>query len=370
MKSFDQFPKYKKVAIAPIFLRFAITKSSSINTLVFKQLQACIATQTGGAVDLFNEGASASLGVKCLKFANPQNYDCLVVFMQKCNVFGGIIPKLTYWLMDFLKDFDGDVFFFLENPKALAPRSYIDWMFNYSHIGNKKNSRLKVYLKDIPTLKSKLDNAGFISDVDFTSSTVKSPKTEFCQHIIKSIREGKTEFYQSNIAEAMSVDAAWREDCYATKIYDISLAINEPWRHKIAKQTLDSPNISVEVVQNTHTLTKGETRAVVHVVTKTGNLASYYKHICQKCFATLICTGLSHINSIVPERIYTTFKSYIVGFIPLVCDPDKHYVKGEELRQFSYVSSPIELEQKLAKLRNKQFYEHILELQRQEVEDD
>lgn len=49
----------------------------------------------------------------------------------------------------------------------------------------------------------------------------------------------------------------------------------------------------------------------------------------------------------VPERFYGVFNSYVVGFIPVECNPSKSWIKSEQLKKFSYVSSRSELVKKV-----------------------
>lgn len=79
---------------------------------------------------------------------------------------------------------------------------------------------------------------------------------------------------------------------------------------------------------------------------------NYYDFLEAECFASLIVTTKDHLKCIVPERFYGVFNSYVVGLIPIECDPDKTWIKNAELAAFSYVTSTDDVVKKVKMLKD------------------
>jgi len=93
-----------------------------------------------------------------------------------------------------------------------------------------------------------------------------------------------------------------------------------------------------------------------------------FKTMGQKCLATLVVGDIRHNNNIATPRFYEAMLLDIVAFIYIDFDKDKQYIKNEFLRNFIYVSSPTEFQDKVRQIKNDpELYRKIVQLERDEV---
>lgn len=87
----------------------------------------------------------------------------------------------------------------------------------------------------------------------------------------------------------------------------------------------------------------------------------------QDCYASLIIGDKEHNNNWITYRFFEGILAKVIIFIDLDYDTEKKYLDDELLKQFCYVKSPDEIDDKLEFINKNNLYEKIIELQLKEL---
>lgn len=371
MLSLEYFSKYKKVAILSTSNGLCRRKDRlgliyySVNALRSEISRLAPSVE----VDMLDSKKSDELGVKCVYDAKNTDYDAIVMMNHTSAFFAGTLPKPFRDCIMFLNGYEGDVWWCYDTPAYFPTKTHVELIRHYGKYSYKPyNAELSKMLDDksfISSLDSIDKRINIISDInieDIPQCLVDA--TCYSKQIFDRI---SSSFYVKSHT-AKEIGTLYRsKNPWESKAYDICLAFNyDNYRFSLAKKYVDDERLSIASLRHS----PGENfKCKVHIEPRIHNIEKYYEWLETNCYASLLVTTRNHLSCLVPERFYGVFNSYIVGFIPVECDPEKKWVaKSKELAEFSYVSSKDELVEKLEAIRDKSFFDHITTLQRNEIQ--
>ena len=138
---------------------------------------------------------------------------------------------------------------------------------------------------------------------------------------------------------------------------------NRSNRRKHLKQYLDRNSYYNYVIQESQQWTKCKFDTNLKYI----NHSELFEELA-KAYATIVIEDKKHNNNILTARFCETMMADVVAFIDINYDTNKNLVKNEFLKNFIYVSSPEELEEKFNKIKkDKNLFNKIVNLERQEI---
>lgn len=202
------------------------------------------------------------------------------------NVYGGKATKQMFHFLNFIKDFKGEIWEYVESFHSFA---HVDNMAKraYSILRNGKNDRLlKLLAPHEAVLVEKLAHINFLCDGDLVAMCSGLP----CKaHIAEDFRSGKTMIVKTNMPKEIAKEVCCPSVAFEEKTFDISFATTRPERFQQAKQWLDDKDISVQAfkLKKKGGTLRLDNAHVVHVPS-IGNMKTYYQVICRRCRASWI----------------------------------------------------------------------------------
>lgn len=371
MLSLEYFSKYKKVAILSTSNGLCRRKDKlgliyySVNALKSEIRKLALDVQ----VDMLDSKSSNELDVKCVYDAKNSDYDAIVMMNHTSAFFAGTLPKPFRDCIVFLNEYKGDVWWCYDTPAYFPTKTHVELIRHYGkYLYKPYNAELSKMLENT-SFTSSLDDIdqriNIISDIcieDIPQCLIDA--TSYSSQTFDRI--SKTFYVKSNTNKAIGT-LYHSKNAWNNKKYDICLAFNyDSYRFSLAKKYVDDEHLSIASLR--HSPGEGF-KCTVHIEPRIHNIEKYYEWLEINCYASLLVTTRNHLSCLVPERFYGVFNAYVVGFIPIECDPEKKWVtKSQELKDFSYVSSKAELVEKINKIHDKQYFDYIISLQRKEIQ--
>lgn len=322
-------------------------------------------------IDIGNQKSSQSLGYKCFAYLDPTNYDAVVMLDDAFDAPGGEIPLNTLEFFNFMRNFDGDVWMYVESFYVF--QQHPDVFKRFLHMLNQKKNKifLPLFENSMDKLKQTFSKINYLSDGNLMKLCENSGREQL-KLIAQSFKNQSIKIVKSNLPRELAREVCCGKADFNQKKFDISFATTDSKRFKQAKKYLDSEELSVQTFSFSSSSKKSELKlrldkAKVAYAKRIGNMTKYYQFICGACRASYISMYADHVSSLKPERIYSCLMSDIVPMIPLENDPQKTLLSNKELAEFCYFETQQELVEKLKKLRDESFYNHILMLKQDEL---
>lgn len=366
---FSYFKKYHKVAIMSTSngLYGKPERLGLIYYSVDALKRSILECASDVQVDLLDAKPNKELCLIDISTIKNNDYDAAVIMNHTAAFFAGTLPKPFKNALMFLDGYEGDVWWCYDTPAYFPIKTHVDIIKQYGKYSYKPYNAELSRMLEKPSFKTSLDDIderlNIISDIcieDIPGGLVNA--SDYSRRTYDRIKS--TFYIKSNLAKKIGTLYS-SKNVWNDKKYDICLAFNyDNYRFSLAKKYIDDDRLSIASIR--HSPGEGF-RCKVHLEPRIHNIEKYYEWLETNCYASLLITTRNHLSCLVPERFYGVFNSYCVGFIPIECDPDKMWVKNDELKHFSYVSSKEELIGKTKEIHDKSFFDHIVKLQRNEI---
>lgn len=371
MLSLEYFSKYKKVAILSTSNGLCRRKDRlgliyySVNALKHEICKLAPNVH----VDMLDSKISDELDVKCVYDVNNSDYDAIIMMNHTSAFFAGTLPKPFRDCIMFLNGYEGDVWWCYDTPAYFPTKTHVELIRHYGKYSYKPyNAELSKMLENkafISSLNNIDQRINIISDIgieDIPQCLIDA--TSYSRQTFDRI--SKTFYIKSNTNKAIGT-LYHSKNCWNNKKYDICLAFNyDNYRFSLSKKYVDDSRLNIASLRHSP---GNNFSCAIHVEPRIHNIEKYYEWLEENCYASLLVTTRNHLSCLVPERFYGVFNAYVVGFIPVECDPEKKWIsKNDELANFSYISSKDELIEKISMIKDKSFFDHIVSLQRKEIQ--
>ena len=304
-------------------------------------------------------------------------YDELVVYNSPFNLFGGIFNVEMLDTLSAMLNFNGDIYYFSCDPK-----------FPCVNIAEQIRGRIKNIENGIAKLP--LGNDKFY---DISIDDINRLSTEIWPNIIIAFAGINYELFcevwhnshkTKTLINTLNTDCRWVPLDLFTYY-----AVTELPELKLVDY--DKSEVKYDLVyygNNRHTERDKIIQKIYSDPTLNNIMFGYkmdwpncfyhdyvahdvlFEALCKNAWGTVILGDITHNNNIMTPRFFESMMLDLVGFVYEAYDKDKNFIMNDELREFVYFSDPNELYEKLAKIKNdKDFYKHIINLQRKEIMD-
>lgn len=366
---FSFFKKYHKVAILSTSngLYSRLDRLGLIYYSVDALRRSIIEQAPDTVVDMLDYKPSDELHLVNINSIDKLSYDAAVVMNHTAAFFAGTLPKSFRNALMFLNGYDGDVWWCYDTPAYFPQKKHTDIIRQYGKYTYKKyNKELSLMLNDqcfIESLDRIDEKMNVISDIcieDIPEGLVNA--SDYSKRMYNKIKS--TFYVKSNLAKHIGT-LYKSKDVFSEKHFDVCLAFNyDNYRLSLAKHLINHKGLNVVAIRHSP---GNDIQCSLSVVPRIHNIERYYEYLETNCYSSLIVTTRNHLSCLKSERFYGVFNSYTAGFIPIECDKDMSWIRDPELKKFSYVSSAEELYDKAMQLHDKDFFDHIINLQRKEI---
>lgn len=306
---------------------------------------------------------------------NLNDYDEIYIYNASYNVFGGIVPSENIELMKQLYDYDGDIWYFLCDPK-MPYKDYAQYLKSKLKDGKIKTSDdleytgmtaewLDSWSKKVYP-KINIAFAGKDYDLYYNTYTngIKDKKLKNKEyHMLKPNYDWffleLFEYYAIN----EELDLKLKDYDFDKKEFDLVYFGNDRQneRNKIIKKLFSNPELKKYFIG----FDPGLENCTVEKYVKHDEL---FPLIGEKCYATVVVGDILHNGNIKTPRFFEAMLLDTVAFISTTYDPNKEFISNEFLREFVYISNENELFEKIQMIKNdKDLYKKIVKLEREEI---
>ena len=321
---------------------------------------------------------------KDIETTDLNDYDEVYIYNCMWNAFGGVFKYCGLRTIEKLYDFKGDIIYMLVESE-FAP-------IDYSLYLKYKNRHTKDYIWNCDNRKlgGKYPMDKAMID-DWHEKVFKRMKIAFAgidyEHYANLWDKGLAKKRVDDIVreyQTINHDAEWFNfwlfEYYAVnERLDLKLQnykkIDNPYtlvyfgnnrpdnRHKILKEYYNMPSEKKLWIGYDPNI---ENTDVLDYV----NHDDLFKIIGEQCLATLVLVDERHSNNLRTPRFFECMMLDVAAFIYIGYDQEKKYVKNEFLKDFIYVSSAEEFQEKVLKIKqDPELYKKVIELERQEIFD-
>lgn len=292
---------------------------------------------------------------------NKYGYDSLIVFNGNVTYFGGEDrphETLKYYI---IHDFVGKVNYVIGDFNLLFKQ--IDTMVaGKSWASNYDISRLKIDRTDINYIASGMLVDKIKNDVNSSKSkgTIKINKVKYFPLQLFPFLTVENEEFNENPEVDLIYGGNFRSGKRESDM--IKYYFNYPEDIKVkmfGHLTMDNFNQAKISILNKPIIENSEFK-----------YNDYVKKMNEARAVVLIEDPLDKKYYKIASRTYEAIFAGTVTFVDSEIDPLKRIFKNQELRDFLYVSSKSDVENKLRKLQDNEFRRHIVELEREDVKID
>ena len=385
LKHIEANKTHKKTAIVSYGTRITLTSKHVRSVDLFYMREYLMKVLGREQVDFVNHPLKDDLELsyyKDIETTDLNDYDEVYIYNCIWNAFGGVFKFPSLVTMEKLYHFNGDIVYILLDPE-FAPIDYSLFLkyknrHDKNYIWNCDNKKIggkypidKNLIDDWPNKvysRMKVAYAGrdYEKYVELWDECVANKRVDDIVKTYQTINHD-VEWFNFWLFEYYAIhekiDQKLENYIKVPDSYDLVYFGNQraSYRNKILETFYNTPDLKKlwigydPKLENTDTMDY-----VAH--------DELFKTMGQKCLATLVVGDIRHNNNIATPRFYEAMLLDIVAFIYIDFDKDKQYIKNEFLRNFIYVSSPTEFQDKVRQIKNDtELYRKIVQLERDEV---
>jgi hypothetical protein len=375
----NEFKKEKKkMAIVSYGTRIAI-KSKNVRAVDLTYLRNIMQNVYGREVDYVTFKTDKDPdSFKNVADVNINDYDEVMIYNCSLNPFGGVFKHESIITIQKLMEFNGDIWYFLVDPKMPC----LDFA-----------AYLKTRLNKYGAIK--IDRDPF--EVTFTEEWLDEWTNKVWSRM--KIAYGGVDYDKYYKMYTDKVTHNGKKEPKSTRLLNPNYewafvplfeyyAVNEDLEDKLKDWTTENKKWDLIYFGNNRMTNRSKIIANFYDQENYHNYVLGYDPEFKKCdydtsgyvahdemfkiipmaWATLILGDELHNSNIRTPRFFEGMLLDTVGFIYIGYDEKKQFVKNKELQDFIYVSTPEELQEKVAKIKSDtEFYRHIVELERQEI---
>lgn len=368
----------KKSAIVSLGTRITLD-SKNVRSVDLKYMRQYLLHILGRSeVDYLSKKSKKEEGMdyyKDIETTDLNDYDEVFIYNATLNPFGGLFKYEALITFEKLYTYNGDIYYFQIDPKM--PNAD---MAKFLQGRNKKKDY--VFGCDLKALdfKHKIDpeildnwtekvwkrtNIAF-DGVDYpyycslwNKANEKHPQRKMCEDVTWTSMPIASYYSVNEELETKLKDYDKKGDY--DLVYFGNNRNNE--RNKIIKKLYDIPEYKKlcigfdPKIENTDVLPY-----IKH--------DELFKTIGEQCLATIVIGDPMHNGNIKSARFFESMLLDVIAFIYNDYDPKKEYVKDEFLKDFIYISTKEELEDRIKQIKNDPtLYKKIVDLERKEILD-
>lgn len=379
IKKIEPSKTNKKVAIVSLGARISLS-ANNVRYVDLKYMRDYLMHIMGREqVDYVSKKTKKEEGLeyyKDVEFTDLNDYDEIYIYNATFNLFGGVFSYHSLLTFEKLYSFDGDMYYFQIDPKMpnmdfskqLQGRNK-----DNSYIFKCDSKSCNYAYKMDPTLintwsekvynniKIAFDGIDYEKYCNMWNNSLKNKETN------PKVLNENVEWFSMFIAEYYAVNEELdlkltnynKIDNPYELVYFGNNRQNE--RNKIIKSLYDIPEYKKFCIGFDPNIQNMDYMDYV----KHDEL---FKLIGEKCLATVVVGDTLHNGNIKSARFFEAMLLDTVAFIYIKYDPERSYVKNEWLKDFIYISSKEELQDRINKVKvNPELYKKIVELERQEI---
>ena len=279
------------------------------------------------------------------------NFDMVIIHNFNTNLFGGVAPAMAIKYCELLSTFNGRVFYYITDPKL-----------KYSNIAAEFLKRKSI----------KFEKGSNEENIEILRDCAESFK--FLELRIGAIYTGYnySPIYGLEFSPVKKVNIFEYAATDIIQKYEIKDSETKEWdccyygdnrgtyRNNRLKNYLDNDAIkSMTIGLDTNLQNNTHFDKVKH--SKLGEMVN-------RSLSSLVIGDEEHENQLTTFRFYENIIFNTVSFIDIRYDKEKNLFKSQELKDFNYITSYMELADKIQQLKtDNNFRKHILELQKKDI---
>lgn len=282
---------------------------------------------------------------------NLNYFDMVIIHNYNTNLFGGVAPSMAIKYCELLSNFNGRVFYYITDPKLKYCNIAAEFLkrksIKFESGSNEEN--IEILRDSAESLKFMELRMGAI----YTGYNYKpiyglefSPVKKV--NIFEYAASDLITKYEVKDSEIKEYDCCYYGDNRGT------------YRNNRLKYYLDNDSIkSMTIGLDTKLQNNTHIDKVKH--SKLGELVN-------TSISSLVIGDEEHENQLTTFRFYENIIFNVVSFIDTRYDTDKNLFKSQQLKDFNYVSSYMELSDKINLLKkDDKFRKYLLDLQKKDI---